>query len=198
MYTAYPFPGDLEWSHIRAIGGTGPSDLWAVGTRNAQRTLPGPMGGVALHWDGTAWKVFDVGDAELDLVYEVGGKVWLRTNGGKCGKYAPDEACIAKRAAECKERSMVDRSHPWPKAPIKLEAPVALAPVAAPLLVPEPRPAPAPAKSATPAPSARAAPKPDAPTIFSRPEGARLWAWVLAGVGGIAFAAYLVLRRNRA
>ena len=56
---------------MRALSGTGPSDVWAVGTA-----------GVLLHYDGTRWSEVAGPSASLYGVAAVGKDVWIAGSNG--------------------------------------------------------------------------------------------------------------------
>jgi hypothetical protein len=65
-------------NHLNAVDGTGPNDLWAVGhTRNGDYSVSAPL---AMHWDGTAWRVVPTptaNDGTLEGVVALAGNdVW--------------------------------------------------------------------------------------------------------------------------
>jgi hypothetical protein len=70
-----PVAIDLRGAELRSFWGSGPQDVWAVGTR-----LVGHSGyeGVAWHWDGTTWtEVHSQPGQQLQRVFGTGrGDVW--------------------------------------------------------------------------------------------------------------------------
>lgn len=128
VFTSYDLDGGQRGVWIRGMAGSSPDDVWAVGIRNAHGLYPGPKSGLALHWNGNAWRSFDVGDVELDVVHEAArGTVWLEPSGAGCKKHAPDRSCLARKAAACKASGLSnanstsesgEKSHPRDPAPL--------------------------------------------------------------------------------
>lgn len=74
-----PAPAGTGPARLAAISGTGPRDLWAVGSK--AREGGGNAAPMVAHWDGTSWTeatgLPDLGDAQLNTVYAASrDQVW--------------------------------------------------------------------------------------------------------------------------
>uniref|UniRef100_UPI003F497A04 hypothetical protein n=1 Tax=Actinomadura sp. CA-154981 TaxID=3240037 RepID=UPI003F497A04 len=79
-WSIVPVPAGYRPSGLRAVGGTGPRDIWAVGSQTQQGAdnTAVPM---VVHWNGTSWTeatgLPDIGNARVDTVYAASPKsVW--------------------------------------------------------------------------------------------------------------------------
>jgi hypothetical protein len=85
-WTVAPTP-DVRFLRLNAVAGTGPDDLWAVGTTYSDVDGRGPSHGLAEHWDGARWNAVLIapvsGEFGLTSVVAVGANdVWALGTGG--------------------------------------------------------------------------------------------------------------------
>jgi hypothetical protein len=193
VWTGYLMDGGQRGAFVYDIAGSGPSDLWAVGARNAHRMYPGGTRGLALHWDGKRWRSFDVG-AEIRFVYQPApGKVWLVASAAGCSRYTRDERCLAEKREACRK---IGQLH-------KLEGPEEkLQPSDPTPLDPAPRPLVPVITTITPVEkAARATPASDAarePEEDERRPTTPAIAWIAGGASGALLLGLLAwLRRRR-